>query len=40
VIRTLNEVQTARAYSRADARVYSGVKSNEVLGLYASVAWN
>ncbi|KAK7055300.1 Metallo-dependent phosphatase-like protein [Favolaschia claudopus] len=40
VIRTLNEVQTARVYSRADAGVYSDVKSNEVLGLYASVAWN
>ncbi|KAJ7265403.1 Metallo-dependent phosphatase-like protein [Mycena haematopus] len=40
VIRTLNEVQTARVYSRADAAVYSGVRSNEVLGLYAKVAWN
>ncbi|KAF8182105.1 Metallo-dependent phosphatase-like protein [Mycena galopus ATCC 62051] len=40
VIRTLNEVQTARVYSRADASVYSDVKSNEVLGVYAKVAWN
>ncbi|KAJ6515268.1 Metallo-dependent phosphatase-like protein [Mycena sanguinolenta] len=40
VIRTLNEVQTARVYSRADAGVYSDVRSNEVLGLYAKVAWN
>ncbi|KAF7335281.1 hypothetical protein MSAN_02338800 [Mycena sanguinolenta] len=40
VIRTLNEVQTARVYSLADAGVYSDVLSNEVLGLYAKVAWN
>jgi hypothetical protein len=40
VIRTLNEVQTARVYSREDAREYSPARSNEVLGLYAQVAWN
>ncbi|KAJ6560221.1 Metallo-dependent phosphatase-like protein [Mycena capillaripes] len=40
VIRTLNEVQTACVYSRADTSVYSPAWSNEVLGLYAQVAWN
>ncbi|KAF7352259.1 Vacuolar protein [Mycena venus] len=40
LIRTLNTVQTSRMYSRADTRVYSPVRSNEVLGLFAEVAWN
>ncbi|KAJ7181640.1 Metallo-dependent phosphatase-like protein [Mycena crocata] len=40
VIRTLNEVQTARMYSLKDARVYSHAMTNEVLGLYAQAAWN
>ncbi|KAJ7770978.1 Metallo-dependent phosphatase-like protein [Mycena maculata] len=40
LIRTLNEVQTERVYSLADAGVYSPVLTNEVLGIYAQVAWN
>ncbi|KAJ6532285.1 Metallo-dependent phosphatase-like protein [Mycena vulgaris] len=40
LIHTLNEVQTARVYSLADALVYSPAMTNEVLGMYAQVAWN
>ncbi|KAJ7635196.1 Metallo-dependent phosphatase-like protein [Roridomyces roridus] len=40
VIRTLNEVQRTRVYSMADTRVYSPVLTNELLGIYAGVAWN
>ncbi|KAJ7194563.1 Metallo-dependent phosphatase-like protein [Mycena pura] len=40
VIRTLNAAQAAQVYSSADTRVYSAVRSNEVLKLYAQVAWN
>ncbi|KAJ6532281.1 Metallo-dependent phosphatase-like protein [Mycena vulgaris] len=40
LIRTLNEVQTARVYSLADALVYSPTRTNEVLRMYAQVAWN
>jgi len=40
VIRMLNDVQMACVCSRADTSVYSAVRSNEVLGLYAEVAWN
>ncbi|KAJ7682060.1 Metallo-dependent phosphatase-like protein [Mycena polygramma] len=39
LIRTLNAVQSARVYSRADTSVYSPVRSHEVLGSYAEVAW-
>ncbi|KAJ7755792.1 Metallo-dependent phosphatase-like protein [Mycena metata] len=38
--RTLNELQTERVYTRADASVYAPVWSNQVLGRYARVAWN
>ncbi|KAJ7055061.1 Metallo-dependent phosphatase-like protein [Mycena amicta] len=31
---------TARVYTRSDTAEYSPVRSNEVLGLYAEVAWN
>ncbi|KAJ7506643.1 Metallo-dependent phosphatase-like protein [Mycena galericulata] len=40
LIRTLNEVQSARVYSLADAHVYSPVLTNELLGIYAQAAWN
>ncbi|KAJ7167792.1 Metallo-dependent phosphatase-like protein [Mycena filopes] len=40
LIRTLNELQTARVYTRADASVYAPVWSNQVFGRYAKVAWN
>ncbi|KAJ7055073.1 Metallo-dependent phosphatase-like protein [Mycena amicta] len=40
IIRTLNKVQNARVYTRSDTAEYSPVRSNEVLGLYAEVAWN
>ncbi|KAJ6460770.1 Metallo-dependent phosphatase-like protein [Mycena vitilis] len=39
LIRTLNTVQSARVYSRADTSVYSPVRSHEVLGSYAEMAW-
>ncbi|CAK5275130.1 unnamed protein product [Mycena citricolor] len=40
LIRTLNEVQNERVYSMKDAGIYSPVRTNEVLGIYASALWN
>jgi len=35
----LNSVQTSKNYTQADVQSYSPVLTNEVLGLYAQVAW-
>ncbi|KAF7332694.1 hypothetical protein MKEN_00152600 [Mycena kentingensis (nom. inval.)] len=40
VLKTLNKVQSARMYGAEDVREYAEVRSNEVLGVYAQVAWN
>ncbi|KAJ7855876.1 hypothetical protein B0H14DRAFT_2353013, partial [Mycena olivaceomarginata] len=40
LIRTLNAMQTACVYSRADVRIYNPGGLNEVLGVYAEVVWN
>ena len=39
VLTALNELQSGTVYKYADMTVYSSLKANELLGHYASVAW-
>jgi hypothetical protein len=36
----LNQVQTTKTYAAADVQTYSPYLSNQVLGIYAQLAWN
>lgn len=40
LIQTLNGLQTATTYTKADVKTYTPVLSNAVLGLYAQKFWN
>ncbi|KAH7883398.1 5'-nucleotidase, partial [Phlebopus sp. FC_14] len=40
VLGALNQLQSARNYTRADVKVYNDVLTNEMFGLYAEMNWN
>lgn len=40
VLEALNEVQEVVEYTKADVQAYSPLMTNEVLGVFAQLAWN
>ena len=40
VLNALNALQTAKKYASGDVQSYTGVKMNEVLGVFADAKWN